>query len=163
MEALDPEPLLRFLHEQGVNHILIGGVAVAAHGYRRPSNDLDIVPQTGPENLTRLAHALVRIHARPAELGDFELEELPADVTRLEDLALGGNFRLDTDLGALDIMQWISGVDANDLYRELDREALRFELDGIPVRYCSLRHLRAMKAAAGRPRDLDDLQHLPTE
>jgi hypothetical protein len=32
MDALDPEPLLRFLHEQGIAHILIGGVAVAAHG-----------------------------------------------------------------------------------------------------------------------------------
>jgi hypothetical protein len=50
MEALDPEPLLRFLHERGVEHILIGGVAVAAHGYPRPSKDLDIVPSPRPEN-----------------------------------------------------------------------------------------------------------------
>lgn len=77
MEALDPEPLLRFLHEQGVKHILIGGVAVAAHGYRRPSKDLDIVPSPDPDNLSRLAHALVAINARPAELGDFEPDELP--------------------------------------------------------------------------------------
>jgi hypothetical protein len=74
MEALDPEPLLRFLHEQGVEHILIGGVAVAA-GYRRPSKD----------------------------------------PTRVGDLALGGNFRLETDLGALDAMQWVSGVERDDL------------------------------------------------
>jgi hypothetical protein len=163
MEALDPEPLLRFLHQQGVEHILIGGVAVAAHGYRRPSKYLDIVPDPDPENLERLGRALVSINARPAELGDFDIDEMPADATRLEDLALGGNFRLETDLGSLDVMQWISGVDADDLYRELDREALMFELDEVPVRYCSLRHLRAMKVAAGRPRDLDDLQHLPSE
>jgi predicted nucleotidyltransferase len=163
MDALDPEPLLRFLHERGVQHIVIGGVAVAAHGYRRPSNDLDIVPDSNHENLARLAQALIAINARPAELGDFDLDEMPADATSLEDLALGGNFRLDTDLGALDVMQWISGVDVDDLYHELGREALRFELDGLPVRYCGLHHLRAMKAAAGRPRDLDDLQHLPSE
>jgi hypothetical protein len=36
-EALDPEPLLRFLHVKGVAHIIIGGVAVAAHGYARPN------------------------------------------------------------------------------------------------------------------------------
>ncbi len=60
-------------------------------------------------------------------------------------------------------MQWISGVDADDLYAELDRDALAFQLDDVTVRYCSLTHLRAMKAAAGRPRDLDDLEHLPTE
>jgi hypothetical protein len=161
MVALDPEPLLRFLHEWGVEHILIGGVAVAAHGYRRPSKDLDIVPASDVGNLARLAAALVALHARPAELGDFETNEMPAAATRADALALGGNFRLETDLGALDVMQWISGIDADDLYGELDRDALTFELDDVPVRYCSLEHLRAMKAAAGRPRDLDDLQHLP--
>jgi hypothetical protein len=163
MEALDPEPLLRFLHERGVEHILVGGVAVAAHGYRRPSNDLDIVPAPDAENLARLASALIALHARPAELGDFEANEMPADATSADDLAHGGNFRLETDLGALDIMQWISGIDANDLFGELDRDALMFTLDDVPVRYCSLGHLRAMKNAAGRPRDLDDLQHLPNQ
>jgi len=71
MNALDPEPLLRFLHEQGVAHILIGGVAVAAHGYPRSSNDLDLVPAPDSANLRRLARALALLHARPAELGDF--------------------------------------------------------------------------------------------
>jgi hypothetical protein len=160
MDALDPEPLLRFLHERGVEHILIGGVAVAAHGYRRPSRDLDIVPAPSHDNLQRLAAALTDLHARPAEQGDFAAEEFPVDATHVEDLALGGNFRLDTDLGALDVMQWIAGIDADDLYAALARGALTFWLDDVPVRYCGLIDLRAMKTAAGRPRDLDDLEHL---
>jgi hypothetical protein len=163
MDALDPEPLLRFLHERGVEHILIGGVAVAAHGYRRPSRDLDIVPAPEPANLSRLAQALAALHAHPAELGDFKADELPGDATRAEDLVLGGNFRLETDLGAIDVMQWVVGVDAEDLYAELAREALTFWLDDVPVRYCGLGHLRSMKRAAGRPRDADDLEHLPAE
>jgi hypothetical protein len=77
-------------------------VAVAAHGYRRPSKDLDIVPNPGPENLERLGRALISINARPAELGDFDIDEMPADAPRLADLALGGNFRLEMDLGSLD-------------------------------------------------------------
>ena len=161
MEALDPEPLLRFLHARGVDHILIGGVAVAAHGYRRPSRDLDIVPSPERRNLERLAEALRALHARHSELGDFGLDEVPMDPTSTEDLARGGNFRLETDLGALDVMQWIAGIDVDDLYAELDRGALSFTLDDTPVRYCSLAHLRIMKSAAGRPRDLDDLEHLP--
>ena len=64
MDALDPEPLLRFLYGQQVDHILIGGVAVAAHGYRRPSKDLDIVPAADFANLERLARGLERLHAR---------------------------------------------------------------------------------------------------
>jgi hypothetical protein len=125
MDALDPEPLLRFLHESGVEHILIGGVAVAAHGYRRPSRDLDIVPAPEPANLSRLAEALSALHAHPTEMGDFTA--------------------------------------GDDLYAELAREALTFWLDDVPVRYCGLGHLRSMKSAAGRPRDADDLEHLPAE
>lgn len=161
MDALDPEPLLRFLHESGVAHILIGGVAVAAHGYRRPSQDVDIVPQPDRDNLARLARSLQRLHTRPAELGDFADDELPANAANVEDLALGGNFRLETDLGALDVMQWVAGIDAADLYAELDRGALTLWLDDVPVRYCGLADLRAMKEAAGRPRDHDDLERLP--
>jgi hypothetical protein len=160
MDALDPEPLLRFLHEQGVEHILIGGVAVAAHGYPRPSKDLDVVPDADPANLTRLAQALALLHARPAELGDFAANEIPGDATSVHDLALGGNFRLETDLGPLDVMQWVSGIDTDDLYSKLDRDALVFWLGDTPVRYCGLSDLRTMKRAAGRPRDLDDLEHL---
>ncbi len=58
-------------------------------------------------------------------------------------------------------MQWIDGIDVEELYTELDRNALTFRLGEVPVRYCGLAHLRAMKRAGGRPRDLDDLEHLP--
>jgi hypothetical protein len=59
-------------------------------------------------------------------------------------------------------MQWISGIEVDDVYAELASSALRFTLEDVPLRYCGLEHLRAMKQAAGRPRDLDDLEHLPT-
>jgi hypothetical protein len=54
----------------------------------------------------------------------------------------------------------MSGVEADDLYAELDREALSGSVEGIAVRVCSLDHLRAMKRAAGRPQDLEDLKRL---
>ncbi|MGH2916978.1 MAG: hypothetical protein ACRDLS_00015 [Solirubrobacteraceae bacterium] len=160
-EALDPQPLLRFLDNNDVAHIIIGGVAVAAHGYPRPTQDLDIVPRPDHENLTRLAAALTELHAVPAELGDFDANEVPMDATDVDDLTAGGNFRVQTDLGPLDVMQWVAGIEADDLYGELEREALSFTLDGLALRTCGLAHLRAMKQAAGRARDLDDLEHLP--
>ncbi len=161
--ALDPVPLLRHLSERGVEHIIIGGFAVNAHGHVRSSKDLDIVPNPSRENLERLAAALRDVSARDAEVGDFEPAELPRSATRAEDLAQGGNFRLITDRGDLDVMQWVSGVETDDLYAELGREALEGSVEGIPVRVCGLAHLRAMKRAAGRPQDLEDLERLPTD
>ena len=78
----------------------------------------------------------------------------------MSDLAQGGNFCLHTRLGRIDIMQWASGIDADDLYVELDREAITGNVEDFSIRVCGLEHLRAMKRAAGRPQDLEDLRHL---
>ncbi len=158
--ALDPVPLLRHLSERGVEHIIIGGLAVAAHGHVRPSKDLDIVPASAHDNLKRLATALIDMNATDAEAGDFDPAELPISALRVDDLEQDGNFRLTTDLGDLDIFQWVKGIDAEDLYAELYPEALAGEVEGVTVRVCGLEHLRAMKRAAGRPQDLIDLQRL---
>jgi hypothetical protein len=160
-DALDPIPLLRFLEERDVEHVIIGGFAVNAHGFIRASKDLDIVPNPSRENLEKLANALLELNARNAEGDDFHKGEFPLDPRSAEDLSRGGNFRLVTDLGELDIMQWIAGLDTDDPYAELLEKAIEGRPAGIRVQVCGLAHLRTMKQAAGRPRDLDDLEHLP--
>jgi hypothetical protein len=159
-EALDPLPLLRALHERGIEHIVVGGFAVNAHGFIRVTKDLDIVPSPTEENLGKLAEMLRDLHARILDTGDFKPEEMPADPTRTADLAMGGNFCLLTDLGRLDVMQWLSGIDFDDLYTKLDHEAIESTVDGVLVHVCGLDDLRMMKRAAGRPQDLIDLQRL---
>jgi len=158
--ALDPSALLRHLHAHGVEHIVIGGLAVSAHGHVRPSKDLDIVPNPARENLTRLASALAEANAQAAGINDFDDSEIPMSAVRVEDLLQGGNFRLVTDLGDLDLFGWVSGIEAENLYAELDGDALTGNIEGITVRVCSLDALRAMKRAAGRPQDLEDLDRL---
>jgi hypothetical protein len=159
-EALDPLPLLRVLHERGIEHIVVGGFAVNAHGFIRVTKDLDIVPSPAEENLGKLAEMLRDLHARILDTGDFKPEEMPADPTRTADLAMGGNFCLQTDLGRLDVMQWLSGIDSDDLYTKLDHGAIESTVDGVLVHVCGLDDLRMMKRAAGRPQDLEDLRRL---
>jgi len=57
-------------------------------------------------------------------------------------------------------MQWLSGVEGDLAYPVLADEAMSVAFEGIDVPICSLRHLRAMKRAAGRPQDLQDLADL---
>jgi hypothetical protein len=157
---LDADPLLRRLAEFGVNHIIVGGFAVAFHGVIRGTKDLDICPAPDRTNLDRLAAALASLRATQAETGDFDPHELPYDPTRPDDLAQGGNFRLETELGALDVMRWISGIDTDPAFEALGAQAIEVDWHGTPIRVCSLEHLRAMKVAAGRPQDLLDLANL---
>jgi hypothetical protein len=159
-DALDPLPLLRALHERGIEHIVVGGFAVNAHGFIRVTKDLDIVPSPAVGNLEKLAEMLRDLDARILDTEDFTQEEMPADPTRTADLEMGGNFCVLTDLGRLDVMQWLSGVDTDDLYGQLNPDTVEGSVDGIPVRVCGLEHLRAMKRAAGRPQDLEDLRRL---
>ncbi|MFI5009548.1 MAG: hypothetical protein ACHQDY_04660 [Solirubrobacterales bacterium] len=158
--ALDPLQLLTALHDRGIEYIVVGGFAVNAHGFIRVTKDLDIVPNPSAENLDRLAEMLRDLDATVLDTADFEAEEMPADPTHATDLAMGGNFCLLTKLGRIDVMQWLSGVETEDLYSEFDRDAIEGSLDGVPVRVCGLEHLRAMKRAAGRPQDIEDLKAL---
>jgi hypothetical protein len=157
---LDADALLRRLAEAEVRYIVVGGFAVIAHGVVRATKDLDICPDPELDNLTRLARLLAELHAGQADTGDFLAHELPYDPTNPEDLAEGGNFRLTTSLGDLDVMQWISGIDTDLAFEALGAHAIEVDWHGTPIRVCSLEHLRAMKVAAGRPQDLLDLANL---
>lgn len=64
---------------------------------------------------------------------------------------------VELDLGDLDIVQGLEGVPS---YDELRAAAIDVEIAAVIVPICALEHLRAMKRAAGRPRDLVDLEDL---
>jgi hypothetical protein len=156
----EPDDLLLALTAAQVEFIVIGGVAVGVHGFARATKDLDIVPDPAPENLERLARVLVDIDAQHVGVGDFSTEEFPYDPTNPVQLAEGANFRLETSLGPMDIMQWVAGIETDLAYSELAPQAFPVTFRDTQIRVCALDHLRAMKRAAGRPRDLEDLRQL---
>lgn len=156
----EPDELLLALTRARVAFIVIGGVAVGVHGFVRATRDLDVVPDPDPENLERLARVLRQLDARHVGEGDFESDEFPVDPTDPTQLAGGANFRLETSRGELDVMQWVSGIDADPAYAGLAPAAMIVSFRGTQIRVCSLEHLRAMKRAAGRPQDLEDLRRL---
>lgn len=56
---------------------------------------------------------------------DFEPEEFPYDHTDAAQLAEGANFRLETRLGALDVMHWVEGIDTDPAYSALAANAVK--------------------------------------
>ena len=154
MSILDLRALLGTLSEHGVNFVVIGGVAVAAHGYVRATEDLDIVPEPSSENLTRLARALAALEAT-LPLADNRPFRAAGELTALKRRR---NLTLLTREGALDVVQQAPGVPS---FGQLDRDAVESELLGVPVRICSLAHLRAMKEARASAQDQADLERLP--
>jgi hypothetical protein len=76
--APDVPAILTTLIKRAVSFVVIGGVAVAHHGYVRATRDIDIVPGPNEENLGRLWNALLEMEAHPLSLGDFRPEKLPA-------------------------------------------------------------------------------------
>jgi len=156
----DPARLLQTLHDARVDYVIIGGFAVIAYGVIRTTQDLDICPDPALANLERLASVNRQLHAENLGTGDIRPEEFPFDPTDADQLAEGGNFRMQTDLGVLDVMQWVPGIASEPAYSTLAPASVEAQIEQVPVRVCALEHLRLMKRTAGRPQDLQDLEDL---
>ena len=55
----DFEELLRLLEEHGVDYMIVGGYAVAYHGYPRFTKDIDVFFDATNDNVGRLRQALI--------------------------------------------------------------------------------------------------------
>jgi hypothetical protein len=148
LRPLRPRELLAALASHAVEFVVIGGFALAPHGYVRATKDIDVVPNPDPANLGRLAGALRDLDAEP-DLGDLDPKELDTAPDEYG-LPMGGNWVLLTRFGRLDVMQTVPGL--RD-YRQLRGGAI--EVDG--VLYAGYDELISMKSASGREEDLRDI------
>jgi hypothetical protein len=123
----DLKTLLRSLNANGVDYLLIGGYALAAHGYQRATTDIDIVfPATAAAG-QRVKDALMILPDKAAkEIEPQWFEE-------------GENIRV-ADAFVVDIMLNANG----QTYDTLRQYSQTLNLDGIPVRTVSLEGLAVM-------------------
>jgi hypothetical protein len=148
---LDAERILRVLDEQGVDYVLIGGLAVQTYGHVRTTNDADLIPAPGPANLRRLANALRALGARVLNPGQ---EDVEVDAKMLPRATI---WQFETRDGGIDVMHEVPGGRS---YAELSDHVLRVKLGDIEVPVVGLDDLIQMKLARGRPVDLEDVAAL---
>jgi hypothetical protein len=138
----DVRNLARLLHAAGVEYALVGGYAIAAHGFNRFSEDIDILVNPAAENSRRWVLAL-------AELPDHATRELAAAPDVFADdkrYALRIN-----DEFTIDVMPSIAGHSWQQMRRHVETR----DLDGIPLQLLNLEGLLLTKQGV-RPKDQMD-------
>ena len=134
----DLKTLLRSLNAHGVEYLLIGGYALAAHGYQRATTDIDIMVAATSEAGRRVKEALMVLPDQAAtDLEPHWFEE-------------GENIRV-ADAFVVDLMLTANGQTIDTL----KRYAETIDLDGIPVRTINLEGLLLTKQTM-RDKDVAD-------
>ena len=141
----DFKEFLRLLNANRVDYLLVGGYAVGLHGYPRATVDLDIWVRASPENADRVLHAL-------SDFG-FSVPELEAALF----IDPSSVVRFGVPPFRIEVMTSIDGV----RYEPCRDRAVEFDMDGVTVPVISLEDLKTNKRAAGRHKDLADLDNLP--
>ena len=141
----DFREFLRLLNSFGVEYLVVGGYAVGYYGYPRATAGMDLWVRIAPENAERVAGALRAF--------GFDMPALSPDLFLRDNQII----RLGNPPFRIEILTSVSGVEFSECYPS--RVSAR--LDDVDVPLISLRDLKANKRAAGRHKDLDDLEHLP--
>jgi predicted nucleotidyltransferase len=140
----DLKEFIELLNDHDVRYLVIGGVAVAFHGYPRYTKDLDIWLEINPENAARVIQVLRAF--------GFESLGLDADDFLEEDTVI----QLGYPPNRIDLIMGASGVNFEACYRD----KIEVEIEGIKVNFIDLENLKKNKKASGRLQDLADIENL---
>lgn len=127
-----------------VRFLIVGGYALAAHGYPRATKDLDVWLMSDPDNAERVV----------AALHDFGMGTL--GLTAQDFLEPDIVVQLGYPPVRIDLLTSISGV----TFEECWNNRLLVDVGGLPVGFISAEDLIRNKRAAGRPQDLVDADTL---
>lgn len=153
------EAVVRALNEAGVRYLVVGGLAVNAHGYVRMTQDLDLVIDLLPDNIERTLNALGGLGYRPAlpvAMADFADEETRREWVEKRNMVVFQLWSERYPQMSVDIFATMPFD-----YEAEQKCAVTLDVaPGVPVPFASIEALLEMKRASDRPRDRDDIQHL---
>ena len=134
------------LNNNEVEYILVGGYAVILHGYSRTTGDLDIWINKEQENYFKLVKAF-----KEFKMPVFDMTE--NNFLKNPELNV---FTFGRPPSAIDIMTDVKGLH----FKEAFKTSQIIEAGTLKVRVIGLNQLLKAKRAAGRHKDLDDIDNL---
>jgi hypothetical protein len=140
----DFRDLLAEFNAHGVEYLVVGAHALAAHGHVRATKDLDVWVRAEPANARRVLEALRSFGAPLHDLSE-------ADLT-----TPGVVFQIGVPPLRIDVLTAIDGV----TFEEAWPARMPTEFADVPVAVLSRQHTIQNKRAAGRTQDLADIEYL---
>jgi len=144
MLTQDFKEFLELLNKNQVEYLIVGGYAVAMHGYPRYTGDLDIWINANRETAAKMIKVL----------DEFGFGSLGLQQTDF--MESGNMIQMGYPPFRIDILTRADGVDFADCYRN----RVIVEHDGVIMPIININDLQKNKAATGRPKDLEDLRNL---
>ncbi|MFK7926800.1 MAG: nucleotidyl transferase AbiEii/AbiGii toxin family protein [Myxococcota bacterium] len=135
------------LSDAGAQHLLVGGYAMNAYGVVRATEDLDVFVGRAPENLEKVIEAL-RMFGSPPAPSIHELRRARA---------VPAGFRFGRPPVRVGVLTAIAGVET---LQAIWAGRTVIEVSGVQIPVIGIEALRANKKAAGRLKDLADVQAL---
>lgn len=158
MLDLDYGNLFEELNRAGIDHLVIGGLAVNFHGVPRMTYDVDIMVLMESGNILRCVGKLTswgdtpKIPVDPKDLASEEKRKIWVIEKGMKAL----NFYNEK----LSIAEIALVIESPIPYEELKSRSVRSDLQDVMVPTVSLRDLIELKQAAGRKQDLVDVEYL---
>lgn len=159
MELRSVDAVFRALNDAEVRYLVVGGLAVVAHGYARMTGDVDLVIGLEPSNIIRGLKALEQAGYRMA---------VPITHEQFADARQREQWR--REKGMLVLKMWSNAhrrtpidifvYEPFDMDREWDKAPRLEWSDDLAVPVVTLETLLVMKREAGRPQDLADIAAL---
>lgn len=140
----DFKEFIQSLNDNHVRYLVIGGYAVAVHGYPRYTKDIDIWIEMSSDNAARMVKALDQFGF--ASLGLRASDFLVPDQI----------IQMGYPPSRIDIITTPPGVDFENCYAS----RLEVMIDRVAVNFIDLDNLKKSKKASGRLQDLADLENL---
>jgi hypothetical protein len=150
--------LLATLSNGKIDYVLIGGLAVALHGYQRVTMDVDVVLALDDENVSKFLDCAKRANLEPV---------LPIPIDSLRDSALIDRWHHEKGMLAFalrgpETMATVIDVLLRPVvaFDQLKRNAVVKRVGSLSIPVASIDDLIALKTGTGRSRDVLDIEEL---